>query len=356
MVNRRRLKIVEASGSYSNMGKKLGASCKQELKGMLADAKDGVKRRSLDWSKVIANAGKHVPYVEDYNPEYLEFIRSYSEAAKVPFDEIFYLFCLDEVGQCTDIAVNGDVTADGSVYSAHSEDWTPSSEEQLVLIKCKPKTGPRFMVMSMGGLEWISGINSAGISLTGNSLYMNDMRIGIPKLMMAPKILGSTRIGEALEHATPSARASSYNHNICHSSGEMYSVEASATDFGLLYPVDGYLVHANHFLTPDMHRYENAFGPVGSRTMYQSSSTIVRYHRALRLIRSQLGNVTIESLASILGDHVNRPASICRHPVTTEPKHDWSKTTFAVIFDTTKLRMLLCMGNPCEGEYKEYKL
>ncbi|MGD9962681.1 MAG: C45 family autoproteolytic acyltransferase/hydrolase [Thermoplasmata archaeon] len=351
-----RLKIVEVSGSYENMGSRAGSACKREVRDMLADARGSVERRRLTWEKARAAAAKHLPFVEDYSKDQVNYVRGFAKGSGVPFEDLFLLFCLDEKGMCTDIMVNGDATADGGVYSAHSEDWTESSERQLVLLKAKPRGKPSAMVMTMGGLEWIIGLNSAGLTLTGNSLYQNDIRVGVPKLFVAPQVLASKTPGEALSAATPAHRASSYNNNITHSSGEMYCVEGTATDFAVLYPDDGYLVHANHYLHPRLMKYETAFGGEGIRTIEGASSTVVRYHRALRLIRSQLGDVTKESLMGILTDHVNRPGSICRHVRKEDPPHERTKTTFAVVLDPVKLKMHLCIGNPCEGEFKEHAL
>jgi len=351
-----RLKVVEVSGSYSNMGSKVGAACKREVRAMLADAKETLGRRHLEWEPARANAGKHLPFVEDFSKDQIEFMKGYAKGSGVPFEDLFVMFCLDEAGLCTDIMVNGEATADGGVYSAHTEDWSVSSEEWLVLLKAKPKGGPSVLVMTLGGLEWIGGLNSEGLTLTGNSLYQNDTRVGVPKLMVAPKALASKTIGQALTAATAPNRASSYNNNITHSSGEMYCVEGSATDFEVLYPSEGYLVHANHYLHPRMSKYETAFGGGGVRSIEGASSTVVRYHRALRLIRSQLGEVTKESLMEIMRDHVNRPGSICRHPNKDDPAHERCKTTFAVVLDPVEREMHLCLGNPCEGEFKAHRL
>lgn len=354
MAEGRRLKTVEVSGSYENMGSTLGAACKREVRDMLAEAKESVKRRSLDWERARPNAGKHLPFVEDYNPDQVSFVKGYAKGSGVSFDDLFLMFCLDEKGLCTDIMVNGDATADGGVYSAHTEDWSPSSEKRLVLVKAKPKGRPSLLVMTIGGLEWICGVNSAGITLTGNSLYQSDTRVGVPKLMVAPKLLVAETPGEALEAATPPHRASSYNNNITHSSGEMYCVEGTATDFEVLYPDDGCLVHTNHYLHPRLAGFETAFGGSGVRHFAGSSSTLVRYHRALRLIRAQVGEVTKESLMELMRDHVNRPGSICRHAQRDEPEHERCKTTFAVVLDPVKQKMHVCLGNPCEGEFKEH--
>ncbi len=355
MTDQSLLKTVETSGTYENMGAELGSACKPELQSMLAEAREALKRKSLPWNSALLVAGKHASFVEEYNPNQLSFIRGYSKGSGVPFEELLLLFCLDEKGFCTDVMVNQEATGDGSVYSAHTEDWSEKSQEFLVLVKAEPRDGPSVLVMTHAGLEWITGLNSAGISVTGNSLYQNDVRFGVPKLMVAPKILSSETLGDALGAATPAHRASSYNNNICHSSGEMYCVEGSATDFAVIYPENGYLAHANHYLHHDMVKYETAFGMAGSKTLV-NSSTVVRYNRARRLVRENLGAITSETLMGILHDHVNYPGSICRHPMEEEPEHDRCKTTYASVMDLTRKKMFLCLGNPCEGEFRQYTL
>ena len=351
-----RLKSVSAQGTHENMGRKLGRECKREVSLMLSDAKEGFRRKGQDWKKSLAGARKHVPFVEEYDPDQLSFIRGYARGAGLSFEEVFILFCLDEKGLCTDVMVNGEATEDGGVYAAHTEDWTVRSEKYLVLVRARPRNKPSILMMTHGGLEWITGINSAGISISGNSLYQNDTRVGVPKLMVAPKVLASESLGEALAASAPPRRASSYCNNICHSSGEMYCVEGSATDFAVLYPDDGYLAHTNHYLHPSMARYEDTFGEVGARTLNGSSGTIVRYHRARRRVRERLGDVTIDALSDILRDHVNHPDSICSHPLKGAPEHERCKTTYAVVTDVVSQKMHICVGNPCEGEFKPYGL
>jgi isopenicillin-N N-acyltransferase-like protein len=351
-----RLKIVEVSGTHENMGKRLGSACKREARSMLSEAKGYLERESIPWERALRNVSKYVPFAEEYDSDQMSFIRGHAKGSGLTFEETLILFCLDEKGLCTDVMVNGDATEDGKVYSAHTEDWTVRSQEHVVLVKAKPRNRPSVLVMTHAGLEWISGVNSAGISVTANSLYQNDTRVGVPKLMIAFKVLASKTIGEALSAAAPAQRASSFNNNICHSSGEMYCVEGSATDFATLYPENGYLVHTNHYLHQSMQKYEDLFGKPGARTLTGASGTIIRFNRATKLVREQLGAVTVDSLIGIMRDHVNRPSSICAHPQRGEPEHSRWKTTYAVVIDVKGKGMHVCVGNPCEGEFKLYGL
>ncbi|UCE91024.1 MAG: hypothetical protein JSV90_06255 [Methanobacteriota archaeon] len=350
------MKTVEASGTYANIGRKLGSACKREARAMVSEAKEALKKSQIPWDRALRNVDQYLPFVEDYHADQLSLIEGHAKGSGLTFEETLALFCLEEKGLCTDIMVNGEVTADGGVYSAHTEDWTVRSQKHVVLVRAKPKNKPAVLVVTHAGLEWITGMNSAGISVTGNSLYQNDTRIGLPKLMVAPKVLSSRTLGEALSAAAPAHKASSYNNNICHTSGEMYCVEGSATDFATLYPENGYLVHTNHYLHPKMLKYETLFGPPGGRTLAGASGSVVRLNRATRLVRGQLGTFTVDSLAGILKDHVNRPSSICSHPHRDEPVHERSKTTYAVVMDLGRKRMHLCLGNPCQGRFEQHNI
>ncbi len=350
-------RIVETSGSHYEIGFKLGEKCKDSTKSMIEDMKTRLKAANLTWNRAVSDARKHLPFAEEFDSAYIEWIRGYAEGSGFKFEELFVYLCQETEGNsCTDIAVNKEVTSDGSVLSAHTEDWYPIDEKHLVLIRGKPKGEPAFLAMTLGGLEIISGLNSAGISVTQNSLYQTDVRIGIPKTFAARKILASKKIGDAMRAALPEQRGSSYNNNLCNSNGEIYSLEGSATDFCALYGHDGYLVHTNHYLSHRMAKYESAFEKANVKSPGAGVDSIIRYNRALRLLKRELGKVTVASLATILSDHVNHPNSICRHIDESDPPLEQYKTIFSIIIDVTHLKVLICSGNPCVGEYKEYKL
>ena len=348
------LPVVEASGKPHAMGLMIGKKCRTRALAYRRSMADSIKHYTgVEWPLAVARARDFLPYSEEFYPDFVEEIRGYSEGAKVPFEEAFTMCChelLSAEGMrgCTDLAVNGDVTADGSVIAAHNEDWSYDALETVVLLHAKPSGKPEFFTTSYAGLLPSCGMNSAGISLTGNALGPNDVRTGIPKVFPVRKVLEAKRIGQALEFAMPADRASSYN-NICSDrNGEIYSLEGSATDCGWIYAIDGYLVHTNHYVVPKMEKFESDPNAL--------TCSRFRYHRALRLIEDQLGAVTVDSLKEILRDHVNRPGSICRHAEPGLHPLDVSETIFSVIYDLTHLDAYVLKGKPCSGEYAKFSL
>jgi isopenicillin-N N-acyltransferase-like protein len=64
---------------------------------------------------------------------------------------------------------------------------------------------------------------------------------------------------------------------------------------------------------------------------------------------------TIETLQSILRDHVNYPDSICNHATGGNPL-DREKTITSLIIDLSNRKLLAASGNPCEADYDLYEL
>ncbi len=348
------LPLVEASGRPFEMGKKIGKICAARAAAYRKAISASVQYSTgYTWQKAVERSKLYLPYAEEFYPTFVEEIKGYSEGAKLPFGDAFVLCCHELLSSqgfkgCTDIAVNGDVTSDGRVLAAHNEDWSNDCLDTVVLLHGKPSGKPEFFTTSYAGLMPSCGMNSAGISLTGNAVDSNDVRIGIPKVFSARKVLEAKRIGEAMEYAMPAERASSFNNIVSDKKGEIYSLEGSATDCAWLYAIDGYLVHTNHYLSQKMEKFE--------ADPSSNTCSIFRYNRALRLVEDQLGEVTVDSLKSILSDHANKPGSICRHADPGRHPLDVSETIFSIIYDLTNLDVHVLKGKPCSNSYVKLSL
>jgi len=348
------LPAVEVSGRPFDMGRSAGKACARRAASYRKSIAESVEHYTgVGWGKAVERSKDYLPYAEEFYPDFVEEMRGYGDGAGMPFEEVFAMCCHELLSPagfkgCTDMAVSGEMTEDGRVLVAHNEDWSADALETVVLLHARPKGKPEFLAASYAGLLPSCGMNSAGISLTGNALSPNDVRLGIPKIFPVRKVLEARRIGEALEAAMPRDRASSYNNICCDKNGEIYSLEGSATDCAWMYAIDGYLVHTNHYLSAKMERFESDPSAM--------TCSIVRYNRALKLLEGQLGAVTVESLKSILRDHVNKPGSICRHADPGTDRLDVSETIFSVIFDLTGLEAHVLKGHPCAGEYATVSL
>jgi len=347
------IQLVEARGTHRQVGQQVGEACRElireSLKEFETDLPPGITWGDIHYQGALYEAASREVY-----PQYIEELEGIAEAAGVPFEHIFLSMC-EELWEtaawrdptlrakkgCSDMAARGKATTDGSTLVAHTNDLLPEAEKSIVLLKIQADHEPEFLGVSPGGVAISAGFNAAGISLTGNQLYNNDIRPGVPRLLVVRAILASTHLPQAMQTCLLPQRASSYNNVIADPDGEVYSMEGSATDCEALYIEEDILAHTNHYLSPAMRRYE------ADRSIL--SSSILRYNRAMRLLRENYGTLSPQRFQELLADHAGFPASICKHgPVTA--------TVFSIIIQPERRLAWIGLGRACETVYHEYRL
>ncbi len=344
---------VFASGSHYQIGKTVGKQCRDQALKMERMFKRWMNAPGeMGFHKAVAYSRKSLPMTRQFYADSVEELEGYAEGTGISFDTIYAMSCdYPRQGRgkgCTDICVNSEWTKDDVVYAVHNEDVGPYNQPFITIAHIRPKDEPAILAMNYGGIWPTAGMNSAGISLTGNALEPNDLRMGIPKGFPCRKVLRETSIYEALRASMPEGRGHSFNNIVCDSNGEIYSMEGSATAFDALYAEEGWLIHTNHYLSPKMWRFE--------ANMHTRFSSIVRYNRARRLFKKELGKVEMSTFKRVLSDHVGYHESICRHPDPSLGELDQTKTIFSVAFDLMNKAAWICWGNPCEGEYRKYEV
>jgi isopenicillin-N N-acyltransferase-like protein len=349
--------LIEVSGTHREMGRQIGEAAREQVQHSVANAHilidAAYNTLELTWQGAQNQSRKYLPFAEERYPQYVEEMRGIAEGSNVEFNDIVTLNAMEAVTtdalhltRCTSMAVNDERTADGHVLAAHTEDWIPEDENDVFVISARPEKEPPFLAMTYGGLLPNVGFNAYGIAQLINSVYPSDSRVGIPRLVVARAVLSSRRISGAIGRAVVQHRAAGYNHLLVHESGEIYSIEASARKFEILYAHDGTMVHTNHYLEPRMQQVE--------KDPEELISSRVRYFRASRLLR-QNDKHTIKSLQTIQQDHVNIPNSICNHNIEGNPL-DREKTINAMVIDLNMREMHIAWGNPCQNTYFTYHL
>lgn len=350
--------LIRIFGSHREMGRQIGqdraAQVRHSIENARALLEKTYEKLELTWAGAQIQARKYIPFAQERYPQYLDELMGIAEGADVSFDDIAVINALEAVTvdalhltKCTSLAVNEEHTADEHVLIAHNEDWLPEDEADVFLIHATPDDEPPFLAMTYGGLLPNIGFNAAGIAQCCDSVYPNDCRIGIPRLVVSRAVLSARTPAEAIRHMLVPHRAAGYNHLLAHDSGEIYNVEVSARSFGLLHGTEGIIGHTNHYLDFAMQAVENEPDEL--------ISSRVRYFRAMRLLR-QIPRHTIKSLQAIQQDHINYPDSICNHAIDYPDPLDRQKTINALVIDLTAGVMHLAWGNPCENSYHTYHL
>ncbi len=350
--------LIEVAGTHREMGRQIGEAARVQVQHSVDNAHilidQSYNTLELTWAGANIQAHKYLPFAEERYPQYVDELRGIAEGANVSFDDLMVVNAMEAVTmdalhltRCTSFAVNEQRTADGHVLLAHNEDWIPEDENDVYVISAKPNDEPPYLAMTYGGLLPNVGFNAYGIAQAIDSVYPNDSRIGIPRLVVARAVLASHRISGAIGRTLVPHRAAGYNHLIVHESGEMYSVEVSSRRFNILHGTDGYMTHTNHYLSSTMKEIE--------KDPEELISSRVRYFRANRLLRENSTH-TIKTMQAIQKDHVNLPNSICNHNIAGIDPMDRESTITALVIDLTAREMHIVWGNPCQNSYHTYHL
>ena len=338
--------VVKVCGSHREVGEQIGDKMGTALQRMVPRLRERLPR-GVTWTDMLQQGRLYLEHSRTVYPKYVQELEGLAEAAKVPLEELFLGMC-EELWEpiawargCTDFAARGRATVDGSTLLAHTNDLSPETEEDLVILRVQAGNEPEFLGVSVGGLAYSAGFNAAGIGLSGNEVSCNDIRPGVPRLLVVRAILGARRLEEAMDACLLPQRASSYSNVIADANGEVYCMEGSATDCEPIYIEEDILAHANHYVSSSMRRFETDRTAIGG--------SVIRHNRAMRLLRENYGQLSPELFRKLLADHANYPGSICKHGIETV-------TVFSLIVKVNERRAWIGRGRPCRTTYAEHIL
>lgn len=350
--------LVYVKGTHREIGRQIGEAFPDRVRHSIENARTLIEQTrdqlQLTWGAAQIQAQKYTPFAQERYPQYIEELQGIAEGAGVSPEDLAVVNALEAVTmdalhltKCTSIAVNQSRSADGHVLIGHNEDWLPEDEPDVFIIHAEPHNEPSFLAMTYGGLLPNIGFNAHGICQCCDSVYPNDYRIGLPRVIASRAVLAAKTIDQAIRAMILPLRAAGYNHLLAHESGELYNIEVSARHFSVIYAENGMICHTNHYLAPNMQTIESEPDEL--------VSTRIRYFRALRLLREKSLHDRA-SLQAILSDHVNFPDAICNHDVHWINPMDREKTICSLIMDLSERKMYVAWGNPCANAFTCYQL
>lgn len=350
--------VIETRGTPYQVGHQIGTAAGRSLRAMHAQAR---AEYAAQWHRLLGWSAPFRAATEQRLPNVMAELRGCAQGAGIPLDDLFLLsveeLLYEEVRGasarrawvgprektkgCSDLAAAPPATVDGHVWLAHNNDLGREALDHLFVTHFRVEGEPAILAVTVGGLFISIGLNDAGLSLTGNQLNANDSRLGVPRLLIVRDILAQKTLEAALASALLPERASSYNNIIGSADGRIVNAEGSATAAALTWSGEhhGALAHTNHYLAPEMLKYE-----ADARHVAMSAS---RCSRALDYARKYRGQIGYTICERFVRDHVYAPWSVCKHS-------GQSVTVFSAILDLTEPCLWLTRGNPCQSEFAPY--
>jgi hypothetical protein len=151
---------------------------------------------------------------------------------------------------------------------------------------------------------------------------------------------------EAIRAVTGAKRASSCNYLLSHKSGQIKDLETTPTHYGVIDLQGDVMVHANHFVHPEMIHFEK-------RPRDKLENSRFRENRFKQLLAEHPGKVTTKKLKEFLADHQLHPRAICTHA----EGNPWNIATIAAIIAQPSLGIMhVALGHACEKRYVTYTI
>lgn len=371
-MTKRSIPLIEISGTPTERGRAYGEAAREEIGDSLAYYRRAFLASSgLAWPEVLERARLWRGIVADAAPHLLAEIDGIAEGANVGTDDILALNARGEIVRsgdsafvgmgteggtgeqadgCSAFALMPEAAGDGHVYCGQNWDWREGTEPTTVMVRVLQPSKPTIIMQVEAGQVGRHGANAAGIALNANGL---DGRFGtppgLPQPIMRRLILESATMRDALQVPFSVRQHIATNLVIVHRDGFAVDLETTPLSHRWGYPVDGVLVHGNHY----QYGVPEALAGIYRPSSVDSLFRVPVIERGLARAKDAADSGTVRKvITETMSDHFGHPFGVCAHPDMRDEPVLRYKTTMSSLVDLTSGEYRILAGNPCEGEYR----
>jgi isopenicillin-N N-acyltransferase-like protein len=361
--NDRYFPLVKVSGSNFEMGVQHGEQCSDMINEQVKIIYNRLEKSEVNKTKAKNYAKRRIEHSLTYSPHLIHELNGIAEGSGLEKEEIYLMNTgfPGGIDECTTFVVYGEKTYDGNKIFLQNIDNSTSmrSVERGIVVHQKPEEGHSLLYFCRAGELYPHGINSGGGIKIANAIRSTlDRQFGTPGNFIGRMLLEQATIKDSINILEKADRAGSLGNFMCEPSGRVAYVEWCPNDLKIIesfpnLPNRGYMCHTNHFLHPDMLKYEGKYG-------INAINTNARYERILELFKEwevSEEKFYIDKAKMFASDHKNKPDSICRHTSPSRANPDnMVRTIGCVIAQPEKGTLYICKGNPCEGKFRKHSI
>lgn len=343
---------IEVAGPPYELGYQHGELAREQVQAFVAHL---VLAAGAPRERVLAATREFLPLFQRHCPALLDEVQGLADGARLSFEEALLLQIRGELGGvlaaegCTTFAVAGQHTATGGILIGQTSDMEPDLEQYFLVARYEPRGGPRFLTWTFAGQLGYHGLNEHGVAHFANNLSGGpppDSRPGgLPHYPVKRRLYECRTREEILAVWRALPVCSSGNYMLASGDPAIFDLEATPAGSAVLEATDGYLAHANHFLTPEFR--------TAATDAHSLPDSFVRQERMTTLLRAQLGALGVDTLKKVLADHHHHPQSICRHEAAGVGR---MSTVAGLIAEPGAGRLHVARGRPCQGDWTTYRL
>ena len=293
----------------------------------------------------------------------------------------------EAANECTSGFFPAEATESGESLAVHNWDMSTHlyDKDLIIYLEVHPhpsEARPAMFILTEAGQLIRSGMNSAGLAVTANSLLTSADYVPISfidtvgvyqEVESKPVLPISLARRIFLEYTTYSEGLVAINSFPRHVSGNLHASTGDGFAVSLevapdrIYKYyggidDNYVIHSNHFLSPEFLSRDDVYD------RYPGGSSWFRFWQAQKGTRkdAQAGKLTNSLIKTAFSDHLSYPESLCAHPnlhqkntpsnALTGYTSKLSMTVAFVIYNLNRKTITVCKGPPCQGVMEEFKL
>ena len=314
-------------GTYHQMGTNYGTALR----------KHGFKLPAMSEESMVLATNCEVE-VRRVFPDILDEIRGFAEAIQEPYEKL--LAFILTIGYRKPMACSAFATSsDAGMIFGRNYDFYYRFAKYCESYLTRPKGA----YASLGNTDVFvgreDGVNEKGLAASIHFVSASLGSSGINFPIALRYVLDKcATTGEAVDFLTHVKFLTANNYLIADRSGDMAVVEVCPSEAMVRRPENGesFLVATNHFLQPEMTRYEDH--------ARRDPDSETRYNTITRDLREVRGRVTEGIAKRILSNNEGR---VCAHMEYIQLGTLWSQIT-----DLQKLTALRAEGQPCKTKYR----
>jgi isopenicillin-N N-acyltransferase like protein len=356
--------LVEMNGPPRERGRQYGQQAADRINRSVDYYVTQLEKAGVAWPRAKALAADYMPLIEAFSPDQIAEMRGIAEGAGTGVEGIVIVNARTEMmfgatrkaaedgdDGCTGIIAMPEATRDGRVLHAQNWDWREECVHTGVVLRIRRDDGPDILTFTEAGGLARSGLNAAGITITGNFLACERdfKRQGVPLALLRRRVLECTHFALAIHALVSNPRSCSNNMMVSDASGEAINFECAPDELFCLYPEDGLITHSNHFLHPA------AQAKLRDTNVATSPDSLYRHRRVRALLAEKRGALTLDDLREALFDDYGTPYSVCRPPRAI-PGGPVTATAAMILMDAAKGTLQAVPGPYANRAVTEYRL
>jgi isopenicillin-N N-acyltransferase-like protein len=362
--------FIEVSGSPYERGRQHGVAVPKRVKrsielygGQLTElGYDGAAK-----SRLIAEFAREI---EAFGAHYVEEMRGIADGAGVSLEDIVMVNARTEVmakarlekakpveaGEelddgCTGAVILPERSATGELIHGQNWDWKAECAETAIVLRVRRDDGPDFLTFVEAGGLARCGMNAAGISITAN--YLESERdftqAGVPLALIRRKVLEQEHFAMAMKAVATTPKACSNNMMLSTVAGFAIDFECAPDEAFPIYPADGLIVHANHWVG------QIALTKITDTGTPRVPESFYRDWRVRKLLDESGRKLTVADLKEALFDDFLTPYAVCRPPRPNETGN-LSATVAMVVMQPAKGIMEVAPLPALNRQFTRYSL